>query len=967
MLFDRFLKKRRAAAAAAAAPPSQESLRELARGHADPGVRLDAVRRLADLAFLRDLLSGDGDAPLRELASVRYRHLVAGSEDAGLDLNARLAELPLIQDPWTIAHLAREAREPELRRAALERVTFQETLIECAVQDPVAAIRGSALARIEDRTALEQVARRSAKKDKAVYRTAREKLRLIAEREEEPRRIRAQCADLCERAERLGHLENWTQDRALLEHLDRQWTEIAPRAEPELAERFSAARERFLAAFDAHRDANAAQIAAQDARAALRAQREGLLAEAAALAALETESAIRAGRERLTVAWSELERLPESEQRGLEARFARSMAAAQSAEQAMAEHRRGVSRLRKTVARAEKICGESKPLDLAQVRTLIEQGRSLAAELRGGAAGEDCVAAFAEVSARLETRLKTQRRHAEQRLAELPERLAELETLVESGELKKADPIHQSIQAALDLIQSSGLPKGAAEPIAARLRVLTPRLRDLHHWRRWGADQHREALCEAMATLRDQDLPLEAVAERLHVLKTDWKELDHSGSPANQTLWQRFHESADAVQARIQPLLAAQAAEWEGNRTAREQVCQQLEDFLARVDWERVDWKRVMRAEREIRHAWSLIGPCEARSRYRLDRRFHKGIKQLDERLESERARNQALKQGLVARVESLAAVPDLEAAIEEAKGLQRQWHTTVPARQREENRLWQAFRAGCDVVFQRRAAVQQAHRGELQANLSARETLCDEALDCADRETDPDRLAAALRDLESRWREAESLPVPRQSAAALARRWSQARERLQRRRRDREEAARRAAADTLARQAALCESVERALLDGDGPLPGALETELAWSAIPQLPDRALQAAMAVRLRTALEATADPGRLAELRGLEQANRPRRERLCLELEIAAGVESPPDLAQERLRLQVSRLAERMVEGEGDSLRGVPELLREWYLCGPAPRDARLEERLARILKSQCAAREEAPEPADAEPA
>ena len=600
------------------------------------------------------------------------------------------------------------------------------------------------------------------------------------------------------------------------------------------------------------------------------------------------------------------------------------------------------------------------------MRTLVDQGRVLSAELAGSPAGEELVAAFAEVAGRLDGRAKSQRRHAEQRLAELPARLDELEALVEAGELKKADPVHQSIQAGLDLIQASGLPRGPSEAIVARMRALTPRLRDLHHWRRWGADQHREALCEAMEALRDQDLPLAAVAERLHVLKTDWKELDQSGSPANQALWERFHQAADAVQARIQPLLAAQAAEWEGNRSAREQVCQQLDDFLSRVDWERVDWKRVMRAEREIRHAWSLIGPCEARARFRLDRRFHKGIKELDHRLESERERNQAIKQGLVDRVEALASLPDLDAAIEETKALQRQWQTTVPARQREENRLWQAFRAGCDAVFQRRAAVQQAHRGELQENLSVRETLCDEALDCADRETDPRRLASALRDLESRWRDAESLPVPRQAAAALARRWHEARERLQRRRWDREEAERRAATDTLARQAALCESVERALLDGEGPPPGALEAELGWSAIPELPDRSLQAAMAVRLRTALEAAADPERLAQLRAQDEANRARRERLCLELEIAAGVESPPDLAQDRLRLQVSRLAERMVEGEGDSLRGVPELLREWYLCGPAPRDPRLEERVARVRQSQGEPRQTA-EPADAETA
>ncbi len=194
---------------------------------------------------------------------------------------------------------------------------------------------------------------------------------------------------------------------------------------------------------------------------------------------------------------------------------------------------------------------------------------------------------------------------------------------VEAGELKKADFIHQSLQAALDLIESSGLPKGATAALGARLRSLSQRLRDLQHWRRWGADQHREALCAAMEALREQDLPLATVAERLHALKTDWQEVERAGSPANKPLWERFHQAAAVVGERVRPLLAAQATEQDSNRGSREQVCRELEAFLSQVDWERVEWKWVMRAECEVRYAWSLIGPCEPRERRRLGRRYH--------------------------------------------------------------------------------------------------------------------------------------------------------------------------------------------------------------------------------------------------------------------------------------------------------------------------------------------------------
>ena len=101
------------------------------------------------------------------------------------------------------------------------------------------------------------------------------------------------------------------------------------------------------------------------------------------------------------------------------------------------------------------------------------------------------------------------------------------------------------------------------------------------------------------------------------------------------------------------------------------------------------------------------------------------------------------------------------------------------------------------------------------------------------------------------------------------------------------------------------------------------------------------------------EAASDPAQLDALRALALANRERRERLCLELEVAAGVESPPALAQERLRLQVSRLAERMSEGEADSLRGAADLLRAWYLLGPAPCDVALKARVERVRQALAA--------------
>jgi hypothetical protein len=946
MLFERFLKKKRQEPSAA---DDQEVLAERARSHEDPALRRDATRRLLGLSNLRLILENDTDAGVREIAAARYRHLLCGDQHPEIPLEERLSELSELQDSRILEQVAVQGVAPEVRRAAIERIQSPEVLAVCAVQDALAVNRGAAVERLENKAALEQVLRQIGKKDKTVYRTAREKLRLIAEQEERPGRVRALSEELCEKVERLGRLEHWSQDRALLEHLDRQWAEIRNEAGPEWQSRYEAARERFMQAYVGHTRETAAQVAAEEAHEALQAERSALLEALSDASKLTTEHEIRGSCERIAAAWEALEALPSQRQRALDQRYQMLMDAAKTALTALGEQRKRVERLRKSSAKAQKLLDEAKPLDLRVTKTFIEQARGLAAELPEAAETE----AFLSLIQRLDSRVKTQSKNAEHRLKLLPDKLTELENHLTNGELKKADPLFQSVRAGLDLVEASGLHKGSGEEIAARLHLLTPRLRELQHWRRWGADQHRDGLCEEMEHLVEADIPLEALSERLQTMRTDWKGLDKTGPRASQALWDRFHSAAEAVQERCRPFLEARAAEREANRAARESVCNQIEDFLDRVDWERVDWKRVLRAERETRHAWASIGPVEPRHYRALEGRFRQALKQLDRRLDGERKRNQAMKHDLIRKLETLIDEPDLDAAIEQTKALQREWHTTVPARHKDENRLWQTFRAACDAVFERRAALHQAHANELKENLAVREAICAEALSLAETEEDPKRLANGLRGLEHRWEDIQSLPIPRQGSGHLNERWRGAREALRQRLRASEDRQRRGALDLLRRQAELCERLELSLLGETDEILTPEAAEEAWSRLPEQGDTEIQQAIRARLSAALAAAQDPEQLESLRDRYRNNAARLSQLCLQLEILAGVETPKEHAKQRLEFQVSRLTERMVDGEEDPLQGSARLLKEWYLCGPVPRHEGLSTRFERIRKALAA--------------
>jgi len=947
MIFKRLLGRKRERTPA---PKDQDDVIRIVRGEQEATIRREACRQIKRLPELRDLASSDADTGVRAIALARYRDLVLGRGDDAPALKERLDEIAALQDQRILEQLAIDAREAEARVAAISKIANPDVLANCALNDALAANRSAAVELLDDKQALEQVVKNIGKKDKRVYRTARQKLKEIVEREALPQRIRVQCVELIEKLEHLGRFSHWVQDRAMLDLLERQWAEVEPEVDPEYKARFQDLRNRFLSAYDAYRGEHAAQIAAEEARESLRAQRRALIEELQSIASLQDEAKISEELQQITMRWNGLASLPEKEQETMERVFAELHAKAHVHLDNLAAIGKRSRRMRELLQRAETALKHTEPLDHKKVRGLIDEAKPL---LDAKGADKSVTARFSPVREALEGRLRKQKKHADERLARLPGKLAELTRAVDNGSLKEAEALCKSVAASVELIELSGFPRKSYAEVEARFKSLSPRVRDLQKWRRWGTDQTRQELCATMEGLIASDVSLEPLALRMRELQRQWKSLDKSGSPINHPLWERFQTASERVYERCKPYLDQQAVEREANRKQREQLCRELEEFLDEVDWERMDWKKMARAEREMRQAWSAAGPTEGRHRKALENRFRGALKRLDTHLAQERSRNQALKQGLIARVEALVEEPDLGHAIDETKRLQREWHTSVPARQKDEHRLWQRFRAACDAVFARRQARQEALAIEISANLKHREDLCLEAENLALSDAGADGLTSALRELDKRWRDSGTIPVRRHAQGELAKRWREAKVTAERRRNERLEEQRRKGLDLLAKQAAVCERIERSLETQSGTESVLASAETDWQALPKQHNPDLQAAIERRFDRAMDAIkGDGGKRDVLRAALAADGERRAELCLQLEILAQVDSPPEFTQTRLEYQVTRLAGHMREGEKDPLDAAAPLLQEWYLRGPAPASAAaaLEQRFLRALRA-----------------
>ncbi|MEP7043957.1 MAG: hypothetical protein ABI843_12915 [Dokdonella sp.] len=219
------------------------NLGRLAREDEDAGVRLAAMKRLADPGIVQGLARDDVDANVRKQARSLWFDLLSGAHAAAPVLPDRLRLLKAQDDNELIEHLARHAREPELRRAALDRVQRPALWFDRALEDADPTLRLAATERIGDEAQLLRLAERARKTDKQVSRRARERVDALRMLRGDGATLELRARSLCERMEQLLRKP---QAAVAEEELTTNWNEIEARVDVGLRQRFESARSLLL-------------------------------------------------------------------------------------------------------------------------------------------------------------------------------------------------------------------------------------------------------------------------------------------------------------------------------------------------------------------------------------------------------------------------------------------------------------------------------------------------------------------------------------------------------------------------------------------------------------------------------------------------------------------------------------------------------------------------------------------------
>jgi hypothetical protein len=279
-------------------------------------------------------------------------------------------------------------------------------------------------------------------------------------------------------------------------------------------------------------------------------------------------------------------------------------------------------------------------------------------------------------------------------------------------------------------------------------------------------------------------------------------------------------------------------------------------------------------------------------------------------------------------------------------RALQQRWQEmaqALPLEHKQEQQLWQGFRAACDGVFAQRKQAAAGADQQRRQNLAEKEALC-QALEAA-RGQAPAVMRRTIADSQAAWGRIGA--VPRAREPQIDARHQAALAALQAELEQVRRGAFAAGFEALHSKLALCRQLEQQVAGGQPPSAVQRENAQArWQALAPLAAQ-FDAALRARFDAACIAAQAPDAHAYVGQLE-SNRARLLNEILQLEILTGTDSPPQWSRQRLQLQVEVLAAKLKKGDG-ALAAHAQLL---ALCAlPALTDAEAEERIGRLL-AQC---------------
>jgi len=210
-----------------------------------------------------------------------------------------------------------------------------------------------------------------------------------------------------------------------------------------------------------------------------------------------------------------------------------------------------------------------------------------------------------------------------------------------------------------------------------------------------------------------------AQADKVKQYRKTWNSLGHAEETVDKELNDQFNLACEQAFAPCRLFYAEQEKSRALHLVTRNQIVEDAEKLAEKIkptDLENssIDFKELDGKLNKLQQRWQQSGEVDRQQYQKLFRLFKNTIQPIRKAIKDFYDANAAEKQALIDKAEQQLVIEDIYQAIEAVKKLQQKWRDIGFAGSHQESKLWQKFRAINDQVFAKREQVKSQQQAEL-------------------------------------------------------------------------------------------------------------------------------------------------------------------------------------------------------------------------------------------------------------
>lgn len=292
-------------------------------------------------------------------------------------------------------------------------------------------------------------------------------------------------------------------------------------------------------------------------------------------------------------------------------------------------------------------------------------------------------------------------------------------------------------------------------------------LRDLDLKRNFDA---KVTLCEEAEKLAENSDINEAF-KQLQLLHARWKEIGPIHKDQKETVWGRFKEATNKINDSYHNFFEDLKKEQENNLKLKEGLCEKAA-VLSEGEYKTInEWHTAAQSLIDLQEEWKHTGLVPIRERNKIYKKFRSLCDAFFDRkrefyktLQAEQENNLKAKIALCEKAEALQDSTDWKVTTDKLIALQKEWKKIGAAPQKYSNKVWNRFRAACDIFFNNKSNYLKNIDTEQEKNLELKKTLLEEVKQFTPSDNNDDTLQQ-LKEFQARWAAIGFVPIKEKEA----------------------------------------------------------------------------------------------------------------------------------------------------------------------------------------------------------